>query len=49
MIDTLFIVLESLKLLVDMMSRIFSLIFLNYFPTTPPDDSGKDGFKDLNI
>ena len=49
MIDTLFIVLESLKLLVDMMSRIFSLIFLNYFPTTPPDDSDKDGFKDLNI
>ena len=49
MIDTLFIVLESLKLLIEMMSRIFSVIFINYFPDTAPEESDKGIFKDLSI
>lgn len=49
MIDTVFIVLESLKLLIEMMSRIFSVIFANYFPATSPDESDKISVKKLNI
>ncbi len=49
MIDTLFIVLESLKLLISMMSRIFSVIFVNYFPDTKQEESDKGLFKNLSI
>ena len=49
MIDTVFIVLESLKLLIDMLSRIFSIISLNYLPDLPDDKSDKNKFKDLSI
>lgn len=49
MIDTLFIVLESLKLLISMLSRIFSVIFVNYFPDTNQEESDKGIFKDLTI
>lgn len=49
MYDTLFLVLTMLESLISRISRIFSLIFINYFPDTPTDESDNGSFKGLSI
>ena len=43
MIDPLFLILNTLNLLIRRITRIFSLIFVNYFPETPPVEDNKPG------
>lgn len=49
MYDTLFLILAMLKVIIVQMTKIFSLISINYFPETTPDEDNDDGFKNLNI
>ncbi len=44
MIDPLFLILRTLKTLIERMTRIFFLIFTNYFPVTPPEEDPDIGF-----
>ena len=47
MTDPLFLILKSLKTLIERITRIFFLIFTNYFPETPPEEDDKPGFVGL--
>ncbi len=47
MIDPLFLILRSLKTLIERMTRIFFLIFTNYFPDSPPEEDPDPGFVKL--
>lgn len=49
MTDPLFLILKSLSLLTEMLSRIFSVIFINYFPDTPPDKDDDNNELDLSL
>lgn len=39
MYDPLYLILKSLNMLLTRITRIFALIFLNYFPDPTPDKS----------
>ena len=47
MIDPLFLVLRMLKTIIERTTRIFSLIFTNYFPDSPPEEEPDQGFVKL--
>lgn len=47
MYDPLFLILKSLNMLISRITRIFSLIFLNYFPDTSTDEAGDKKFRTL--
>ena len=47
MLDPLFLVLRMLKNIIERMTRIFFLIFTNYFPDTPPEEDSDPGFVKL--
>lgn len=49
MYDPLYLILKSLNMLINRITRIFSLIFLNYFPGTSPDAEDDNKFKNLVI
>ncbi len=43
MTDPLFIILSSLKTMIERITGIFSFIFINYFPDTPPMEDNDMG------
>ena len=47
MSDPLFLILNTLKTILDRITGIFSFIFVNYFPDTPPQDKTEIGFVGL--
>lgn len=42
MTDPLYLILSSLESIIARITSIFSLIFINYFPATPPNESDQD-------
>ena len=45
MSDPLFLILNTLKTILERITGIFSFIFTNYFPDTPPQEKPEIGFK----
>jgi hypothetical protein len=44
MYDPLYLILKSLNMLIRRITRIFALIFLNYFPDPTPDETDGNKF-----
>ena len=49
MYDTLFLILTMLETLIERMSRIFSLISLNYFPETLPEETEDKKLRSISL
>lgn len=49
MYDTLFLILTMLETIIERMSRIFSLISLNYFPDMLPQETEDKKVKSISL
>ena len=47
MYDTLFLILTMLETLISQLSKIFSLISINYFPETLPEETDDKKLKSM--